>query len=483
MRILVTGATGYIGGRLIPELLKKGHHIRALVRDPSRIQGRPWTNQIEVTKGDLLDSAGLSDAFADIDAAYYLIHSMREGRHFEERDQKAAHNFVAAAKDVSHVIYLGGLLPRQKTPSAHLQSRAEVGRILRENLPATEFRAGAIIGSGSASFEMIRYLTERLPIMVAPRWILNQIQPLAVRDVLQYLVSALDQTPAGVVDVGAEPLTFEEMLTEYAKVRGLKRLIFPVPVLAPRLAGLWVGLVTPIPRTMAMPLVQGILHPLLADTQKARTLFPQISPISYRAAVELALQKTLNGSVDTRWSGALGDAFQIYHLSNEEGQIREVRTILIDTSPEEVFRAFSSLGGDVGWLVWNWAWRIRGLVDWILGGPGLRRGRRHPVELLTGEALDFWRVEVVDPPRLLRLRAEMKLPGKAWLQWETIPQNSSTRLVQTAIFSPKGLNGALYGRAFYPAHRIIFSRLANALAKRAMTIGKNPQLSRNNSFH
>jgi uncharacterized protein YbjT (DUF2867 family) len=467
MNILVTGATGYIGGRLIPELLKKGHHVRVLVRDPNRILGRTWTGSVEVIKGDLLRAESIRHAFNGIDAAYYLVHSMRSGAHFEELDRKASRNFASAAVKVPHVIYLGGLQSKAAAPSPHLQSRAEVGRILSEKLRITEFRAGPIIGSGSASFEMVRYLTERLPIMIAPRWIQNQIQPLAVRDVLQYLISALDQPPAGIVEIGTRPLTFKKMLEQYAKARGLKRLILPIPVLAPKTAGLWVGLLTPIPNSMAVPLIEGILHPLRADTTKARRLFPHIVPISYRKAVDLALEKMLAGTLETHWSGALGHTSPIYQLSDEEGQIREVRTRIVNASPEEVYREFSNLGGNKGWLAWNWAWITRGLVDRIMGGPGLRRGRRHPTELLPGEAVDFWRVEVAEPPHLLRLRAEMKVPGKAWIQWEAIPEQEKTRLVQTAIFTPRGLTGALYGHALYPAHQIIFSRLADTLARNA----------------
>jgi uncharacterized protein YbjT (DUF2867 family) len=478
MTILVTGATGYIGGRLIPELLKRGHQVRVLVRDPARIQGRPWAAHVEVFRGDLLSPDDLSASFDGVDAAYYLIHSMLAGTHFEKRDRDAAHNFVAAARNVPHVIYLGGLVPKGKMPSRHLQSRAEVGRILRENLPTTEFRAGPIIGSGSVSFEMVRYLTERLPVMTAPRWILNPIQPLAVRDVLQYLVSAVDQRPADIVEVGTEILTFKAMLMQYAKVRKLKRLIVPIPVLAPKLAGLWVALVTPIPKSMAMPLVSGILHPLLANTEKAQRLFPHVAPMPYREAVMLALESTLSGTVDTRWSGALGNEYPAYQLSNEEGQIREVRTLRVQASPEQVYQAFSSLGGEAGWLAWDWAWKARGLFDRLIGGPGLRRGRRHPTELLTGEAVDFWRVETADPPHLLRLRAEMRLPGKAWLQWEAASDHSKTRLVQTAIFTPKGLSGALYGRVLYPAHRIIFDQLIAALARKAENAARKHQVTR-----
>ena len=467
MKTLVTGATGYIGGRLVPELLKRGHEVRVLVRAALRIQGRSWAPKVESWEGDLLSTPDLTKAFDGIACAYYLVHSLRAGAQFAARDREAARRFAAAARGVPHVIYLGGLQPDGNEISEHLRSRAEVGTILRTALPTTEFRAGPIIGSGSASFEMIRYLSERLPIMTAPRWILNSIQPLAVRDVVAYLVSALEKKPAGIVEVGASPLTFEEMLQQYAEVRGLKRTILPVPVLAPRLAGRWIGLVTPIPNSLAIPIVEGILHPLLADTGKAREIFPDIVPLSYRRAVALALEKTLSGSVETRWNGALGAEYPYYQISDEEGQIREVRTRVVNASPARVYAEFSRLGGDTGWLALNWAWKARGFLDRMLGGPGLRRGRRNPFELLTGEAVDFWRVELASPPRLLRLRAEMKVPGKAWLQWEAVPEGSGTRLIQTAIFSPKGLLGALYGHALYPVHRVIFSALLDSLAERA----------------
>jgi len=274
--------------------------------------------------------------------------------------------------------------------------------------------------------------------------------------------------PLGVVEVGGDALSFKRMMEIYAEVRGLKRVIVPVPVLAPGLAARWVGLVTPIPNRLAVPIIEGVVHPLVADTAKARSLFPTVEPLSYRQAVEEALGAIERGEVETRWSGALGRASTV-ELSDREGLIREVRTVHVEASPHAVFETFSGLGGDRGWLFWNWAWWLRGLVDRVTGGPGLRRGRRHPRELLAGEALDFWRVEAVEPPRLLRLRAEMKLPGRAWLQWEAVADGNGTRLVQTALFAPVGLAGALYWNLLYPAHRMIFSGLVRAIAREATT--------------
>lgn len=466
MKVLVTGGTGYVGGRLIPRLLERGHSVRVLVRDPRRLEGRPWAGQVEVALGSLDDPPSLRRALEGREAAYFLVHGLYEPQ-FERKEPLWAKSFAEAARaeGVGHVIYLGGLLPKGGHPSPHLQSRAHVGRILRETLPTTEFRSGPIIGSGSASFEMVRYLTERLPVMLTPRWVLNPVSPIAIRDVLHYLLLALDRGPSGVVEVGMEPLSFKAMMEIYASVRGLKRLILPVPVLAPRLAALWVGLVTPIPTRLAIHLVEGILHPLVADTGWARRRFPEVEPISYRRSVELALERTTLGEVETRWSGALGG--QGVYLEDREGLIREVRTRFVEAEPSSVFRVFSSLGGEQGWLVWGWAWALRGLLDRLLGGPGLRRGRRHPLELLPGEAVDFWRAEAVEPPKLLRLRAEMRLPGRAWLEWQALPEEGGTRLIQTAYFEPKGLLGFLYWWALYPFHRIIFSDLAEAIASKA----------------
>lgn len=466
MYILVTGATGYVGGRLIPRLLERGHQVRVFVRDPQRIAGRPWAGAVEVFTGDMLNPASVTAAVAGVDAAYYLVHAMGAGGEFRARDLLAAAIFGSAARDLAHVIYLGGLLPDASDISEHLRSRAEVGEILRGYCRATEFRAGPIIGSGSASFEMVRYLTERLPMMVTPQWVLNTVQPIAIRDVLGYLLAALDSEPLGIVDIGSEPLTFKAMMEQYAAARGLHRVIIPVPVLAPTLAARWVGFVTPIPNTLAVPLVQGVVHSLVGDTTRARRAFPDIRPIEYREAVELALGRIEHGNVETSWSGALG-AEATYTLTDAEGMMREVRTRFTTLPPERLFASFSSIGGERGWLTWEWAWEIRGLVDKAVGGPGLRRGRRHPTQLLPGEALDFWRVEAVEPPRLLRLRAEMRVPGRAWLQWETQPEGNGTRLIQTALFAPTGLFGMLYWYSLYPVHKFVFSDMINAIIRTA----------------
>ncbi len=475
MKVLVTGATGYIGGRLVPRLLERGHAVRVLVRDPGRIAARKWAGAVEVVTGDLLASETLGPALAGVDAAFYLVHSMEAGSDFEERDRTAARNFVAAGAQAGLRlgIYLGGIVPEGEGVSDHLRSRGEVGEILRAGLPMTELRAGPIVGSGSASFEMVRYLTERLPAMIAPKWVLNEVQPIAVRDILSYLILSLDKEPLGVVNVGGDRLTFRSMMKVYAEARGLKRLIVPVPVLTPRLAGLWVGLVTPIPNALAVPIVKGMVHPVVADTELALKLFPEVEPLSYRRAVDLALEKLKAGAVETRWSGAIGRR-PSHELTDREGLVREIRTLHVKAPPQRVFDTFTSLGGERGWLTWDWAWAARGLLDRLAGGPGLRRGRRHPSELLPGEALDFWRVEALDPPHLLRLRAEMKVPGRAWLQWEAQPEGDGTRLIQTALFGPVGLAGALYWYGLYPVHALIFSHLVQAVGREAARPPQQP---------
>lgn len=470
MRILVTGATGYVGGRLVPRLLDAGHEVAVLVRNPRRYAGRRGAEHVEVIEGDLLEPDSIAGKLAGFDAAYYLVHSMLGGAEFGERDRRAAETFAAAIGECPHIVYLGGLLPEGEV-SPHLSSRAETGRRLEERLPrrVTEFRAGPIIGSGSASFEMVRYLTERLPVMVTPRWVNNTVQSVAVRDVLNYLVAALDAGPSGIVEIGADVLTFRDMMQIYAEVRGLsRRIIIPTPVLAPRVAARWVGWVTPITNRLAVPLVEGMTRPLAADTEKASRLFPSIEPMSYREAVRRALERVDSNMVETRWTDALGSHVG-FELADQEGLIREVRQTEVDATSDAVFATFSGLGGDKGWLVWNWAWTLRGWLDKLTGGPGLRRGRRDPRRLREGESLDFWRVERVEPPHLLRLRAEMKVPGKAWLQFEAAEAESpgKTVLTQTALFEPKGLPGVLYWYLLYPLHAVIFSDMVRAIGREA----------------
>jgi len=454
----------------VPRLLARGHEVRVLVRDPRRVTGRPWADSVDVVTGDLTIEESLAPALNGVGAAYYLVHSMCTGRDWEERDRRAARTFVRAAHGVGRVVYLGGLQPPpgQPTASAHLRSRGEVGRILRAGLPTLELRAGPVIGSGSGSFEMVRYLTERLPIMVGPSWILNRVQPIGVRAVLEYLVEALEHRAVGIVEVGSDTLSFKDMLLVYARVRGLKRIVVTTPpFLPPRLAAPIVAMLSPIPNCLAVPLMEGIVQPIVADRRRAQELFPHVTFMTYAEAVSLALRRVREGEVLTRWSGALAGG-STYTFEDREGIAVEVRTRWVGAPQEAVYRAFASLGGGRGWRVWGWAWRIRGLIDQLLGGPGLRRGRRHPVDLQPGEAVDFWRVEDARPPELLLLRAEMKVPGKAWLQWEAVPEGNGTRLIQRAFFSPTGFWGAAYWYGLYPLHRFIFSALVDALARDAV---------------
>jgi len=419
-------------------------------------------------RGDLLDPDSIRGLCDDIEVAYYLVHAMYSGKDFARRDRLAAENFNAVAPNLNHVIYLGGLLPKAEQVSKHLESRAEIGGIIAAALPTTELRAGPIIGSGSASFEMLRYITERLPLMPVPSWVNNQIQPIAVRDVLAYLLAALERGPSGIVEIGSsDRLTYRQMIEIYARVRGLRRYIVSlVPFVPARQGARIIGLITPIPTALARPLVEGMVQPLLVESDRARELFPQIEPISYERAVERALTRIRGREVETRWSGALTDA-ATYEYRDRRGMVREVRSLHVNASPAQVFRSVSSLGGDRGWLTWTWAWRIRGFIDRLLGGPGLRRGRRDPQELLVGEALDFWRVEALEAPHLLRLRGEAKMPGLGWLQWETVAESDGTRLTQTAAFAPRGLPGTLYWALLYPFHRLIFTSLIHAIGKDA----------------
>lgn len=467
MRVFVTGATGYIGGRLVPHLLRDGHAVRVFVRDPSRLSGRPWADRVEVVQGNLLEPETLAGAFTETDAAYYLVHSMYAGADFAERDRQAAVNFCCAASGLNHVIYLGGLQPERKLLSQHLHSRAEIGRILSLHLPTTELRAGPIIGSGSASFEMLRYLTERLPLIIAPNWVQNEIQPIAIRDVLAYLIAALKRGPSEIVEIGGDRLTYKQMMEAYARSRNLRRVILTVPPFLPASIGArCIGLITPIPSRLAVPLVEGMTQSLFVQDDRAKNLYGDIEPIHYEKAVKLALCRIQDQAVETRWTGTSTDE-STYEHQDLRGLVREVRSLHIEATPDTVFRTFSSLGGDQGWLTWKWAWWVRGCIDRLLGGPGLNRGRRHPQELLSGEVVDCWRVELVTPPRLLRLRAEMKLPGLAWLQWETQPERGGTRLTQTAGFAPHGLAGAMYWYVLYPFHRLIFTDLINAIGRLA----------------
>lgn len=465
MKVLVTGSTGYIGGRLVPELIQKKADVRILVRDERRTRARAWSRFVEIVEGDLGDAACVEKALRGVDVAYYLVHSMYRGRGFEELDRRLARSFAGAARDTKHVIYLGGLLPRGEGVSRHLRSRAEVGAILRERCRVTEFRAGPVVGSGSTSFEMVRYLTERLPLMVTPRWIFTPVQTIAIRDILSYLIQALPRDPLGIVEVGSPAVTFREMMLTYARVRGLRRVLVPTPLLAPGLASHWVGLVTPIPNAIARPLIRGVTRPVLADTRRASSLFPEIRPASYEASVRAALREFDRHEVESRCGDAVVSGKGA--VVDREGRIEVIRAEDSTADARSVFDVFTRLGGENGWLVWEWAWRVRGFLDRIAGGPGMRRGRRHPESLRAGDAVDFWRVESINRNRFLRLRAEMRLPGRAWLEWEVLPGAEGSRLVQTARFAPRGLGGVLYWYLLYPLHKMIFRDLARAIVAMA----------------
>lgn len=476
--ILVTGATGYVGGRLVPELIKTGHRVRVLVRDASRLQGRSWADQVEVFEGDVFKPGTLQPVMQGVSSAYYLIHSMMNSSEFHQRDLIAARNFGQAAKEnnLNRIIYLGGLGEADADLSPHLRSRQETGEVLRQSgVPVTEFRAAIIVGSGSISFEMIRYLTERLPVMVCPKWVFTRVQPISIRNVLEYLTAALDtlESAGKVIEIGGkEILTYGDMMHEYAKVRGLRRYLIPVPVLTPRLSSHWVHWMTPIPASIAQPLIEGLRNEVIVNDDSANRLFPQIELIDYQTAVERALEHLEASEIETTWSDAMassqGDRPSV-ELKNQEGMIIERRKEIVGASTQSIYQAYCRLGGDRGWLYMDWAWRVRGVIDRLVGGAGFRRGRRHPTEVRVGDTLDFWRVEAVERNRLLRLRAEMKLPGRAWLQFE-VEQLDGDRssFAQSAYFAPRGLFGFLYWYMLYPIHALIFSEMIKSLSIEAV---------------
>jgi uncharacterized protein YbjT (DUF2867 family) len=475
--ILVTGATGYVGGRLVPRLWQKGYKIRCLVRDASRLKGR-WEG-VEIVQGNVLEPESLNDKFIGIETAYYLIHSMGGDGEFSRTDIVAAENFAFAAEKqgVKRIIYLGGLGSPEENLSKHLSSRLKTGDTLRKfDVPVTEFRAGVIVGSGSLSFEMIRYLTERLIVMITPKWVNTRTQPIAIRDVLRYLMDALkvENTRGEIIEIGGEDiLTYKDLMRIYADIRGLRRYFIKVPVLTPKLSSHWIGLVTPLPSRIAKPLVDGLKNELICKSNKARELF-NFKTISYNEAVKLALQQNKEGKTETIWfssySSGTKNKITPVHLTQKEGMIIENRKTVVNASAEATFKAFTSLGGKNGWYA-DILWKFRGYLDLLVGGVGLRRGRRSETELLSGDPLDFWRVEAIENNRLLRLRAEMKLPGEAWLQFnvENADDNKST-LRQTAFFEPRGLWGLLYWYLVYPLHGLIFGGMIKSLKKAAEKI-------------
>jgi uncharacterized protein YbjT (DUF2867 family) len=493
---LVAGATGYIGGRLVPELLAAGHRVRCLARDPGRLRDQPWAARVETVTADVTRPETLPAAFEGVDVAYYLVHALGTGAGFEETDRRAAGAFGAAAKDAGarRIVYLGGLTPDgvpERELSPHLRSRAEVGRILlASGVPTAQLRAAVILGSGSASFEMLRYLTERLPAMVTPRWVNTRIQPIAVRDVLRYLVGAAGLPPEvnRSFDVGGpQVLTYRQMMEGYAAAAGLpRRVIVPVPVLTPSLSSHWVGLVTPVPRGIARPLVESLRHEVVcAEHDIARFVpDPPQGLTGFMDAVRLALKRVRDADVATRWSSAALPGAPSDPLPSDPdwsgGSLYEDRRELaVDADAGAVWQVVEGIGGDNGWYSFPLAWAVRGWLDRLIGGVGLRRGRRDPRRLRVGDSLDFWRVEEITPGRLLRLRAEMRLPGAAWLEM-AVADAGPGRCVyrQRALFRPRGLAGHAYWWSIVPFHAVVFGGMARNIARRARSGpgggGRNP---------
>ncbi len=483
--ILVTGTTGYIGGRLVPRLLEAGYQVRCFVRDPERLRDFSWIDQVELVMGDALEPLSLVKAMQGITTAYYLIHGVQGGRQDAERDLQVAGNFALAAEvtGVKRIIYFGELVDPTDDLSPYLRSRNETGHVLRQGrVPVTEFRAGMVIGSGSALFEMVRYTAERQPVFFCPKWFFSLAQPIAIRNVLDYLLAVL-KTPESsgkLIEIGgATCLTYAEMLLAYAHERGLKRVLIPLPFYTPRLSAYWVHMLTPVHWRVLLPLIEGLHAESVVKDNLAQKLFPRIQPMDYQTAVHLALGRVYTDDVETSWSDALvvsqGD-IRPYTFTTSEGMMLERRRLSLDLPPGLVFRAYTGLGGERGWLYLNWTWQIRGWIDKLVGGVGLRRGRRNPDDIRIGESLDFWRVEAVEPDRLIRLRAEMKVPGKAWLEFQSLPQSDGkTLLTQTAYFAPHGLAGFLYWYLLYPIHGFIFSGLIRKVAERAEKLAGSPR--------
>lgn len=483
--VLVAGSTGYVGRRLIPELLAAGHRVRCLARRPAELGSEDWIDHVEVVAGDVTRPATLPPAFEGVTAAYYLIHSIGAGEDWRERDQRAALEFRRAAEAVGtrQIIFLGGLGDANVGElSPHLASRHEVGETLAGgSVPVTELRAAVIIGSGSASFEMLRHLTEVLPAMVCPRWVDTRCQPIGIRDLLVYAVGVLGNPGAlgQVVEIGgADVVTYRQMMTGYAEVAGLRRrLIITVPILSPRLSSLWVGLVTPLPPSLARPLVDSLVNEVIVTDDLARRIVDH-EPMTYRQTLELALRKVADLDVSTSWSGArlFGDDPADPMPSDAEwagGTVLEDMQVTDSAaSAEDLFAELEGIGGDRGWPVADLLWRARGIVDQLVGGIGLRRGRRNPDHLRVGDALDFWRVEAIERPGLLRLRAEMRLPGEAWLEWRVEPTADGSRLHQRARFHPRGLWGRAYWYALLPFHRFVFAPTASAITRDAERRGR-----------
>ncbi|SDO20126.1 SDR family oxidoreductase [Actinacidiphila guanduensis] len=482
---LVTGATGYIGGRLVPELLDRGRTVRCLARTPQRLRDHPWAGSAEVVPGDVTDASSVRAAMEGVEVAYYLVHALGTGRDFEATDARAARVFgeQARAAGVRRIVYLGGLTPSgvpDEQLSPHLRSRAEVGRILLDSgVPTAVLRAATVIGSGSVSFEMLRYLTERLPVMVTPSWLRTRIQPIAVRDVLRLLAGCAGLPPDvnRAFDIGGpDVLTYRDMMQRYAAVAGLRRrVIVSLPVLTPRLSSQWIGLVTPVPGAIARPLAESLRHEVVCREHDITRYLPDPPghPIGFDRSVELALQRVREAQVATRWSSASVPGAPSDPLPTDPdwagGSLyTDVRERTVDAPPQALWQVVEGIGGEHGWYSFAAAWAVRGRLDRLVGGVGLRRGRRDAARLRAGDTLDFWRVEEIEPGRLLRLRAEMRLPGLAWLEMHVgTDERGRTTYRQRALFHPRGLAGHAYWWSVAPFHAAVFGGMARNIAAAA----------------
>jgi uncharacterized protein YbjT (DUF2867 family) len=478
-RVLVTGATGYVGGRLARFLEEQGRPVRCLARRPEALRGRV-TGQTEIFRGDVLDPDSLRKALEGIDVAFYLVHSMGTRGDFEEEELRGARHFgeAAAAAGVRRIIYLGGLATPVEDLSPHLRSRLRVGDELRSHgVPVIEFRASIILGSGSLSFEMIRALAERLPVMITPRWVDIEAQPIAIGDVLSYLSDAIDvEIPGGdgsaVFEIGGREVTsYAGIMREYARQRGLKRLMFRVPVLTPRLSSLWLGLVTPLYARVGRKLIDSIRHTTVVTDRRALEFF-NVRPRGLEEAIRVALYNEDREVAETRWNDAVSSTGRPKAWGGVRFGTRLVdsREVVIPHARWKVFQPIRRLGGETGWYSFDWLWRLRGLLDLLAGGAGMRRGRPHPDRIMVADTLDFWRVEAFEEGRLLRLAAEMKLPGRAWLEFRLEDHHRGTLLRQIAIFDPVGLFGICYWYALYPLHEIVFRGLLRDIGAHAAKV-------------
>ena len=473
---LLTGATGYVGGRLLERLESAAIPVRCMARRPENLASRV-ADTTEVVRGDVFDRDSLARAMTGVSTAYYLVHSMSDEGNFEVMERKAARLFgeIARAAGVRRIIYLGGLGSGDEL-SSHLETRQEVGRLLRESgVPTLELRASIIIGSGSLSFEMIRALVDKLPIMTTPSWVRVLAQPIAIEDVVDYLMEArqLDIDRSRVFEIGgADIVSYADIMREYADQRGLRRLMIPVPVLTPALSSLWLGIVTPLYARVGRKLIEGVRNPTVVQDDSARTAF-SVQPRGMSEAIARALANEDREYARTRWSDTgsgdaehgSGDAENGSSTAPRGRRIVDSRTLRVQSDVEQAFGPVRQIGGDVGWYFGDSMWRIRGFLDRLVGGPGLRRGRRDPRDLRPGDALDFWRVEFIEPDRRLRLKAEMKLPGRAWLEFEVTPDGPGSRITQTAIFDPVGLGGLLYWYALLPVHNVMFQGMLQRIAR------------------